>query len=46
MRPASTVNQLAVLAKAMANQEQPERGTQPYEDEPLLRIVRVRVLKQ
>jgi hypothetical protein len=30
----------------MANEEQPQRGTQPYEDEPLLWIVRVRILKQ
>ena len=30
----------------MANEEQPQRGTQPYEDEPLLRIVRVRILQQ
>jgi hypothetical protein len=30
----------------MANQEQPQRGAQPYEDEPLLRIVRVWILKQ
>ena len=30
----------------MANQEQPQRGTQAYEDEPFLRIVRVWILKQ
>jgi hypothetical protein len=30
----------------MANQEQPQRGNQPYENEPLLRIVRLWILEQ